>query len=63
MQFGEAGRDYRGFWINDPDTGTKVRLGNISPDMAQEFYRQGNTRAGREAMKAPVFGLWLSRDF
>lgn len=63
LQFGEAGRDYRGLWINDPDTGTKVRFGNISLEMAQEFYRQGNTRAGQEVMKKPTIGLWFSKEF
>lgn len=63
MITGEAGADRRGLWIDDKDTGTRVRLGEVGMEMAMTLTEQGNIRAAREAMWKPHFGLWLSKTF
>lgn len=53
----------RGLWIDDPDTGTKFRLGNVSYEMAAEFARHGNRRAMTDVMRHPHFGFWVEKTF
>jgi hypothetical protein len=60
---GEAGADRRGLWINDKDTGTRVRLGEVGMEMAMTLAKQGNMRAAHEAMSKPHVGLWFSKEF
>lgn len=59
---GEAGADGRGLWIDDPDTGTSVRLGAVGPELAQSLAAR-NPAAAREALARPHFGLWFSKKF
>lgn len=60
---GEAGVDRRGLWVDDKRTGTKIRLGEVSSNMAMTFAEAGNARLAREAMSKPHFGLWFSKTF
>jgi hypothetical protein len=60
---GEAGADRRGLWVDDRDTGTKIRLGEVGREMAYNLYGQGNRRAAEQAMRKPHFGLWFSKTF
>ena len=61
--FGEAGRDRRGLWVDDPGTGTRIRLGEVGREMAATLAEQGNTPAMRQVMKKPHYGLWFSKTF
>lgn len=60
---GEAGRDYRGLWIEDADTGTRARLGYVGYEMAALLAEQGNMPAARQAMKKPHIGFTFSKKF
>lgn len=60
---GEAGRDNRGFWVNDPYTGTRIRLGEVGLEMATTLAEQGNARASREALSRPRAGIWFEKTF
>lgn len=60
---GEAGRDRRGLWIDDADTGTRARLGEVGYEMAATLAGQGNIAAARQALARPHFGLWFSKTF
>jgi hypothetical protein len=60
---GQAGADARGLWVNDPDAGTRIRLGDIGREMAYNAFATGNARMGRELLQGPVIGLWFSKSF
>ncbi len=60
---GKAGKDRRGLWVNDPETGTKIRIGDVGQEMACTFAEQGNMRLAREAMAKPHMGVWFSKSF
>lgn len=57
------GVDRRGLWIDDPDTGTKFRLGEVSVNLAMAMAEHGNVRAAREAMGRVHLGAFLERRF
>ena len=57
------GLDRRGVWVDDKRTGTKIRLGDVSMNMAHTLYEQGNRRAGEDCLRRPKFGLWFSKSF
>lgn len=75
VKTGQAGIDKRGFWVNDRQSGLRVRLGDVSANLAGEFARTAADRraasrdrqtAMREVRKLatrPRFGLWISREF
>lgn len=60
---GGAGTDRRGLWVDDKDTGTRLRIGEVGWEMAYDLYEQGNRRAAEQALKKPHFGLWFSKTF
>ena len=60
---GEAGIDRRGLWIDDRDTGTKFRLGEVSSNLATTFAEAGNTHLTREALAKPHVGFFFSKTF
>jgi hypothetical protein len=49
--------------VDDKQTGTKIRLGEVGQEMAYTLYEQGNRRAAEQAMQRPHFGLWFSKTF
>ena len=60
---GEAGVNRRGLWIDDRETGTRFRLGEIGMDMAYHLTEIGNTRAARQVMSKPHAGFIFSKSF
>jgi hypothetical protein len=60
---GEAGADRRGLWIDDKDTGTRVRLGEVSMEMAMTLAEQGNLSAAKQAISKPRIGFFWQRRF
>lgn len=63
MVTGEAGFNKGGFWTDDKDTGTKIKIGNVGQELAYTLAEQGNMTAAREAMSKPHFGFWFSKTF
>ena len=57
------GVDRRGLWVDDQFTGTKIRLGEVSTNLAMTLAEQGNKQAVQEVMCKPYFGLWFSKEF
>ena len=58
-----AGVDRRGFWTNHPIFGTRIRVGEVSMEMAMALAEQGNMPAARQAAAKPRLGLWFSKEF
>jgi hypothetical protein len=50
-------------WINDPATGTRVRLGEVGQELAYSLAEQGNMQLAREAWSKPHVGFWFSKTF
>lgn len=63
MKTGEAGIDRRGLWVDDRHTGTKIRLGEVSANLAMTFAEAGQPRLVREALAKPHFGFYFSKTF
>lgn len=59
---GEAGADARGLWLDDPDTGTAMRLGEVGRELAASLAPH-NAAASRSALSRPHIGLWFSKTF
>lgn len=60
---GEAGLDRRGLWVDDKHTGTRIRVGEVSGNLAQTFAEQGNMQLARECLKGPRLGFVFSKTF
>lgn len=62
-ELGETGVDHRGLWIDDPDTGTRARIGMVGLDMAYDLYARGEKRLAEEVVRKPRFGIFVSKTF
>jgi hypothetical protein len=49
--------------VNDPRTGTRIRLGEVGHELAQTLAEQGNLQAARQALSKPHVGVWFSKTF
>lgn len=56
VRSGRAGVDKRGFWVNDPASGLRLRIGEVGINLARE------TRDLR-VLKTPRFGFWFEKSF
>ncbi len=60
---GKAGKDRRGLWIRDKDTGTIFRAGEVGQEMGYHLGSIGETSLAREVISKPHFGIFVSKEF